>query len=158
MPRSPAKYHFRGTVLSQPSLLQQWYWRHLPTNTSFTKTSSLSSKDCTYGYMSSCLARARPRVISLMNQRAFFLLSKRFLLFFNPKCAKAQVSTQWTWQSLKLLFLHPICRAKSLSMTLTSGTDLPPPGSHGRWGSFILTFTSIYSWGYDPVGQVSSRD
>lgn len=37
------------------------------------KTLSLPSKDCRDGYMSSCLAWARPRVMSLMNQGIFYL-------------------------------------------------------------------------------------
>lgn len=101
-----AKHCFSGAVLGQPSLLQTSAAELL-----LHKTLSLPSQDDRGGSMSSCPAWARPRVTSLVNQGTFSLKK-----VFNPTCAEAQVSTQWTWK-----------KSESPLPTSHAGPGPPPP-------------------------------
>lgn len=141
-------------VPGQPSLLQQWYWRYLPTNSSLTKSFHCPPRTSGIVNISSSPAWARPKLMSLLGQGTPISLKSRYLLLsLNPKCAKAPVSTQWVCRSLTSSS-RTTDAGSGLPLRLTSGTDLLNPGSHHRWVSINL---GIFL-GFYPLGHASSRD
>lgn len=140
------KHCSRGTGLGQPSCCH-----HGTGDTCHElllhKSFSLPSKDCRYGYISSCLAWTRPKVMSLLNRGTFSLSKEGLLFFFSPECARAHVSTQRTWQKSRAPL--PASHLQDWEHLQDSNLrpDLLNPGPPSRWeASFSLWPPGIPSW------------